>query len=366
MPNAKELSNRILAGGWDGALKKLYGASYMAQRKRYAEALEGFAQVFGAQREVRIYSAPGRTEIGGNHTDHNRGVVMAAAVDLDIIAVAACNADNVIRVKSKGFSGMDEVDITRLAPRADEQGRSIALVRGVAAGIAEAGGKVGGVDIYTVSNVLRGSGLSSSAAFEVVLGAVLNGEFNAGQFSAIKIAQISQYAENVFFGKPSGLMDQMACSVGSAITIDFKDAAAPVVDKVPFDLARYGYALCITDTKGSHADLTPDYAAVRGEMEAVAAFFGKQVLREVEEEAILSAICRPCGKRRGIEPCCAPSISSRSAAAPGGCADAVREGRFEDFLQLITEGGHSSFEYNQNAYSTKTPRTAGRAAGLGA
>ena len=155
MPNAKELSNRILAGGWDGALKKLYGASYMAQRKRYAEALEGFAQVFGAQREVRIYSAPGRTEIGGNHTDHNRGVVMAAAVDLDIIAVAACNADNVIRVKSKGFSGMDEVDITRLAPRADEQGRSIALVRGVAAGIAEAGGKVGGVDISTVDPACR-------------------------------------------------------------------------------------------------------------------------------------------------------------------------------------------------------------------
>ena len=363
MPNAKELSNRILAGGWDGALKKLYGASYMAQRKRYADALEGFAQVFGAQREVRIYSAPGRTEIGGNHTDHNRGVVMAAAVDLDIIAVAACNADNVIRVKSKGFSGMDEVDITRLAPRADEQGRSIALVRGVAAGIAEAGGKVGGVDIYTVSNVLRGSGLSSSAAFEVVLGAVLNGEFNAGQFSAIKIAQISQYAENVFFGKPSGLMDQMACSVGSAITIDFKDAAAPVVDKVPFDLARYGYALCITDTKGSHADLTPDYAAVRGEMEAVAAFFGKQVLREVEEEAFyhnLPAVREKTGDRAVLR----AIHFFQECRRAGRLCDAVREGRFEDFLQLITEGGHSSFEYNQNAYSTKHPEQQGVPLGL--
>ena len=197
---------------------------------------------------------------------------MAAAVDLDIIAVAACSEGSIIRVSSKGFPEMDEVDTAALSPRAGEAGRSAALVRGMAAGIVKAGGKVGGVDIYTVSSVLRGSGLSSSAAFEVVLGAVLNGEFNEGSFSAVKIAQISQYAENVFFGKPSGLMDQMACSVGSAITIDFKDTAGPIVDKVAFDLAKHGYALCITDTKGSHADLTPDYAAVRGEMEAVAAF----------------------------------------------------------------------------------------------
>ena len=222
---------------------------------------------------------------------------------------------------------------------------------------------MGGVDIYTVSNVLRGSGLSSSAAFEVVLGAVLNGEFNAGQFSAIKIAQISQYAENVFFGKPSGLMDQMACSVGSAITIDFKDAAAPVVDKVPFDLARYGYALCITDTKGSHADLTPDYAAVRGEMEAVAAFFGKQVLREVEEEAFyhnLPAVREKTGDRAVLR----AIHFFQECRRAGRLCDAVREGRFEDFLQLITEGGHSSFEYNQNAYSTKHPEQQGVPLGL--
>ena len=211
--------------------------------------------------------------------------------------------------------------------------------------------------------MLRGSGLSSSAAFEVVLGAVLNGEFNAGQFSAIKIAQISQYAENVFFGKPSGLMDQMACSVGSAITIDFKDAAAPVVDKVPFDLARYGYALCITDTKGSHADLTPDYAAVRGEMEAVAAFFGKQVLREVEEEAFyhnLPAVREKTGDRAVLR----AIHFFQECRRAGRLCDAVREGRFEDFLQLITEGGHSSFEYNQNAYSTKHPEQQGVPLGL--
>ena len=192
MPNARELSAQIMNGQWDSALRKLYGAAFEAQRGRYAAALEGFMQTFGTQREVRIYSAPGRTEIGGNHTDHNHGIVMAAAVDLDIIAVAACSEGSIIRVSSKGFPEMDEVDTAALSPRAGEAGRSAALVRGMAAGIVKAGGKVGGVDIYTVSSVLRGSGLSSSAAFEVVLGAVLNGEFNEGSFSAVKIAQISQ------------------------------------------------------------------------------------------------------------------------------------------------------------------------------
>lgn len=363
MPNARELSGQIMNGQWDGALRKLYGAAFEAQRGRYASVLEGFMQTFGTQREVRIYSAPGRTEIGGNHTDHNHGIVMAAAVDLDIIAVAARSEGSVIRVKSKGFPGMDEVDTAALSPQAGEEGHSGALVRGVAAGIVEAGGKVGGADIYTSSNVLRGSGLSSSAAFEVVLGAVLNGEFNEGRFSAVKIAQISQYAENVFFGKPSGLMDQMACSVGSAVTIDFKDTAAPVVDKVAFDLAKHGYALCITDTKGSHADLTPDYAAVRGEMEAVAAFFGKKVLREVEETAFyesLPAVREKTGDRAVLR---AVHFFNECRRAKALCA-AVREDRFEAFLRLIVEGGHSSFEYNQNAYSTKHPARQGVPLGL--
>ena len=363
MPNAKELAAGIQQGQWDGALKKLYGEGFAEQRARYAAALENFAQVFGAQREVRIYSAPGRTEIGGNHTDHNHGVVMAAAVDLDIIAVASPNEDGVIRVKSRGFSGMDEVEAAALAPVPQEEGCSAALVRGVAAGIARAGGKVAGVDIYTCSRVLRGSGLSSSAAFEVVLGAVLNGEFNEGRFSDIQIAQISQYAENEYFGKPSGLMDQMACSVGSAITIDFKDTASPVVDKVAFDLAAHGYALCITDTKGSHADLTPDYAAVRGEMEAVAAFFGKTVLREVNEAefyASLAAVREKTGDRAVLR---AIHFFAECHRAGALCA-AVREGRFEEFLRLVVEGGHSSFEYNQNAYSIQHPEQQGVPLGL--
>ena len=363
MPNARELSAQSMTGQWDSARTKLYGVAFKEQRGRYAAALEGFMQTFGTQREVHIYSAPGRTEIGGNHTDHNHGIVMAAAVDLDIIAVAACSEGSIIRVSSKGFPGMDEVDTAALSPQAGETGRSAALVRGMAAGIVEAGGKVGGVDIYTVSSVLRGSGLSSSAAFEVVLGAVLNGEFNEGRFSAVKIAQISQYAENVFFGKPSGLMDQMACSVGSAITIDFKDTAGPIVNKVAFDLAKHGYALCITDTKGSHAELTPDYAAVRGDMEAVAAFFGKKVLREVEETAFyesLPAVREKTGDRAVLR---AVHFFNECRRAKALCA-AVREDRFEDFLRLIVEGGHSSFEYNQNAYSTKHPARQGVPLGL--
>ena len=235
MSTAKELKKEIERGVWDASLGKLYGRRagvLERQRARYADALDCFAALYGGEREAAIYSAPGRTEIGGNHTDHNHGVVMAGAVDLDVIAVVSKNTDDVVRVKSKGFDGRDEVKLEQLSPVLAEQGRSAALIRGVAAGIAKQGGVLGGFDAYTTSDVLRGSGLSSSAAFEVVIGTVFNGEYNQGRFSAVDIAKISQYAENEYFGKPSGLMDQTACSVGSVITIDFRDPASPVVEKV--------------------------------------------------------------------------------------------------------------------------------------
>ncbi len=222
---------------------------------------------------------------------------------------------------------------------------------------------MGGFDAYTTSDVLRGSGLSSSAAFEVVIGAIFNGEYNEGCFSAVEIAKISQYAENVFFEKPSGLMDQTASSVGSVITIDFRDPADPIVEKVSFDLARHGYCLCITDTKGSHASLTDEYAAVREEMEAVAACFGKSVLREVDETALLADIAgvrAKLGDRAVLRALHFFADSSRA----GALCKAIREDRFEDFLRLIVEGGHSSFEYNQNAYSAKNPREQGVPLGL--
>lgn len=309
MSTAKELKKEIERGVWDASLGKLYGRRagvLERQRARYADALDCFAALYGGEREAAIYSAPGRTEIGGNHTDHNHGVVMAGAVDLDVIAVVSKNTDDVVRVKSKGFDGRDEVKLEQLSPVPAEQGRSAALIRGVAAGIAKQGGVLGGFDAYTTSDVLRGSGLSSSAAFEVVIGTVFNGEYNQGRFSAVDIAKISQYAENEYFGKPSGLMDQTACSVGSVITIDFRDPASPVVEKVDFDLAKHDYCLCITDTKGSHASLTDEYAAVRQEMEAVAAYFDKPVLREVDESAFMR-ILLVCVKNWGTVPYCALS-----------------------------------------------------------
>ena len=285
---------------------------------------------------------------------------MAGAVDLDVIAVVSKNTDDVVRVKSKGFDGRDEVKLEQLSPVLAEQGRSAALIRGVAAGIAKQGGVLGGFDAYTTSDVLRGSGLSSSAAFEVVIGTVFNGEYNQGRFSAVDIAKISQYAENEYFGKPSGLMDQTACSV---ITIDFRDPASPVVEKVDFDLAKHDYCLCITDTKGSHASLTNEYAAVRQEMEAVAAYFDKPVLREVDESAFyadIAGVREKLGDRAVLRAIHFFADSRRA----GALCSAIREDRFEDFLELIVAGGHSSFEYNQNAYSAKNPREQGVSLGL--
>ena len=321
MSTAKELKKEIERGVWDASLGKLYGRRagvLERQRARYADALDCFAALYGGEREAAIYSAPGRTEIGGNHTDHNHGVVMAGAVDLDVIAVVSKNTDDVVRVKSKGFDGRDEVKLEQL---------------------------------------------SRSAAFEVVIGTVFNGEYNQGRFSAVDIAKISQYAENEYFGKPSGLMDQTACSVGSVITIDFRDPASPVVEKVDFDLAKHDYCLCITDTKGSHASLTNEYAAVRQEMEAVAAYFDKPVLREVDESAFyadIAGVREKLGDRAVLRAIHFFADSRRA----GALCSAIREDRFEDFLELIVAGGHSSFEYNQNAYSAKNPREQGVSLGL--
>ena len=359
-----QLKKQIQEGVYDAAFSALYGsepATLAAQRERYSTLVDRFAEEYGADREVRLYSAPGRTEIGGNHTDHNNGVVMAAAVNLDVVAVVSPNEENVVRVKSYGFDKIDDVDLSILTPQKREMEHSAGLIRGVAAGFVEAGGKVGGFDAYTTSDVLRGSGLSSSAAFEVCMGAIFRGEYNDNdmeKFSQVKIAQIGQYAENVFFGKPCGLMDQTACAVGSAITIDFKDPANPVVGTAKFDLATHNFALCISDTKGSHADLTDDYAAIRREMESVAEQFGKPVLREVDEQEFLKAIPSLRSKVGDRAVVRAIHFYNDCRRAADLCA-AIRDDRFEEFLQLVIEGGHSSFEFNQNAYSIKNPQEQG-------
>ena len=364
MATTMQLKKQIQEGVYDAAFSALYGsepATLAAQRERSSTLVDRFAEEYGADREVRLYSAPGRTEIGGNHTDHNNGVVMAAAVNLDVVAVVSPNEDNVVRVKSYGFDKIDDVDLSILTPQKSEMEHSAGLIRGVAAGFVEAGGKVGGFDAYTTSDVLRGSGLSSSAAFEVCMGAIFRGEYNDNdmeKFSQVKIAQIGQYAENVFFGKPCGLMDQTACAVGSAITIDFKDPANPVVGTAKFDLATHNFALCISDTKGSHADLTDDYAAIRREMESVAEQFGKPVLREVDEQEFLKAIPSLRSKVGDRAVVRAIHFYNDCRRAADLCA-AIRDDRFEEFLQLVIEGGHSSFEFNQNAYSIKNPQEQG-------
>lgn len=366
MPSTKQTIERIQAGALDSEFARLYAPGpevAQTQRTRYVQTILEFEETFGPQEEISIYSVPGRTEIGGNHTDHNHGLVMAAAVNLNIIAVVCKTNDGFATVKSKGFGEADNVDLAYLEPVNTEFGKSAGLIRGVAAGIAERGGRTGGFNAYTTSDVLRGSGLSSSAAFEVCMGQIMNTEYNEGRFTAVELGQIGQFAENKFFGKPSGLMDQTACAVGGAITIDFKDAGNPVVREVPFDLGAFGFKLVITDTKGDHANLTAEYAAVRQEMERVAAFFDKKTLRDVDREtfmASLAALRLQTGDRAVLRAIHFYEECRRVTML----AQAVEAGRFGDFLALITESGHSSFEYNQNAYNIANPAHQGVPLGL--
>ena len=305
----------------------------------------GFAQAFGAAPE-RYFSAPGRTEIGGNHTDHQRGRVLAAAVNLDTRAAVRLNGTNVIRILSKGYP-MCQVDITDLTPKAEEINSTPALVRGVAARFHEMGCQVQGFDAYCESTVLPGSGLSSSAAYEVLIGTILNGLFFDGRVSQPEIAMIGQYAENVFFGKPCGLMDQTASAVGNLVTIDFFDKDAPVIEPVDFDFASCGHALCIIDSQASHADLTDEYAAIPGELKAVCAHFGKEVLTQIDEKdfyAQIPTLRKECGDRAVLR---AIHFYQENARVPRQVA-ALRAGDFDTFLNLVKQSGYSSYMYLQN------------------
>lgn len=305
----------------------------------------GFAQAFGGTPE-RYFSAPGRTEIGGNHTDHQRGRVLAAAVNLDTRAAVRLNGTSVIRILSKGYP-MCQVDITDLTPKAEEINSTPALVRGVAARFHEMGCQVQGFDAYCESTVLPGSGLSSSAAYEVLIGTILNGLFFDGRVSQPEIAMIGQYAENVFFGKPCGLMDQTASAVGNLVTIDFFDKDAPVIEPVDFDFASCGHALCIIDSQASHADLTDEYAAIPGELKAICAHFGKEVLTQIDEKdffAQIPALRKECGDRAVLR---AIHFYQENARVPQQVA-ALRAGDFDTFLNLVKQSGYSSYMYLQN------------------
>lgn len=305
----------------------------------------GFLAEFGRKPE-RYFSAPGRTEIGGNHTDHQRGRVLAAAVNLDTRAAVAVNGTREVRILSKGYP-LCVVSLDTLVPQQAEINTTPALVRGVCARFAQLGCPVEGFDAYCESTVLPGSGLSSSAAFEVLIGTIVNGLFFDGKVTQPEIAQIGQYAENVFFGKPCGLMDQTASAVGNLVTIDFGDKDHPVIEPVDFDFSSCGHALCIIDSQASHADLTDEYAAIPGELKQVCAYFGKEVLTQVPEAEFYAAIpaLRKCCPDRAILR--AIHVYQDNARVPQQ-VQALREGNFDKFLTLVKQSGHSSYMYLQN------------------
>ncbi len=355
MANLAELKNLLYAGAYDERLRRVYvtDEAVKAQYERYAALCDAFSELYAASHDVRLFSAPGRTEVGGNHTDHNHGKVLAAGIDLDAIAAAAKNDENIVRVKSAGYA-MDVVELSDLSVQKDELGHSPALVRGMCQGFLNYGYKIGGFNAATASKVLSGSGLSSSAAYEVLVGTMLNYLYNDGKVDAVTIAKIAQYAENEYFGKPCGLMDQTACSVGSFVTIDFEDPKNPEIEEVKFDFSACGHSLCIVDTKGTHADLTDEYGFIRSEMESVAQYFGKSVLREVSEAEFYSEIV-PLRKKVGDRAVLRAMHFYADNARVEKEVAALRAGDFESFKSYILESGNSSYMYNQNVFSVKKP-----------
>ena len=328
---------------------------YDEQYQRFLDVLSDFGEYFdkNEEREVSLFSAPGRSEVCGNHTDHNHGRVLAAGISLDAIAVASKNDTGVVSIKSKGYP-MDVISCDELEVDESNYGRSSELIRGILSRFKQLGYNIGGFDATTASKVLSGSGLSSSAAFEVLVCTILNHLYNDGKIDPVEIAQISQYAENVYFGKPCGLLDQMACSVGGFVTIDFNDPSKPIIKKVDFDFASCGHSLCIVDTKGDHSDLTDEYAAVRAEMEAVATFFGKKVLRELDKQTVIenAADIRAAVSDRAVLRAIHFFNDDERVAKE---VEALENGDFEQFKKLTIESGRSSYMYNQNVYACSAP-----------
>ena len=321
-------------------------AETASKAARYAAVLDGLEKTFGSHAEAGLYSAPGRTEIGGNHTDHQHGRVLAGSVNIDMIAAAAPNDKNQLRVQSEGYD-LCVIDLNDLEARKEEENTTAALLRGECAAVTQRGAKLAGLDVYISSNVPKGSGVSSSAAFEVLIGVILNDCFMTEKVSPIVIAQIGQWAENVYFGKPCGLMDQMASSVGNIITIDFASPAKPVVEPVAVDFSKAGLALCILDSGADHADLTDEYAAIPAECRAVAAVCGGEVLRDVPFETFLAKLpeCRrQCGDRAVLRAFHVYADNDRVAKQVA----ALHDGDFGTFLSLVNESGCSSWEYLQN------------------
>lgn len=343
----------------EGALDKqlceklaVNAARLEGEHARYSAAADAFRAQYGDLDGVRLFSVGGRSEISGNHTDHNHGRVIAASVNLDILAVAAPTDDGEIRIKSEGFpedtvpaDAFEKVDESKFFT-------SAAIIAGMEKAFVNAGYRVGGFRAYTTSNVLKGSGISSSAAFEVMVGNILNYLYNDGKVSNVEIAKMAQFAENEYFGKPCGLMDQTACAVGGFITIDFADPTAPVIEKLDFDLTSEGYSLCIVNTGGNHADLNEDYASVPAEMKSVAALLGKKVLRGTTHEELIAharKIRSTCGDRALLRAFHFIAENERVDSQ----VSALKAGDLDGFFAGVTASGSSSFKYLQNVYTTK-------------
>ena len=339
------------SGQMDAVLQAVYPAAD-GQKERYLRLMDDFLSLYG-DLDALLFSVPGRTEISGNHTDHNRGMVLAASVDVDIIALAAKTDDRVIRVKSARYPE-DVIDCDRLDPSAVRKGSSSAIIAGTCEAFGKKGYSFGGFRACTTSNVLSGSGLSSSAAFEVMCGRILSELYNGGAIPPMELAKAGKYAENVYFGKPCGLMDQAACACGGFLFIDFNDPDAPVTQKMQWDPEREGYAFCIVNTGGSHSDLTEDYAAVPKEMRNCAALMGKKVLRECDEADFLSRVSYlrgVIGDRAVLRAMHFFAENKRVSAQKA----ALEAGDTDTFLRLVTESGHSSFMFLQNVYSPQHP-----------
>lgn len=343
--------NLIQSTEGQALLAQMYGQSQVQeQTARYTKLNATFEEYFGAQEASKLFSASGRSEIGGNHTDHNHGKVLAGSITLDTIAVAAPTAESVITFYSEGYDKKYVIDLTDLTPNTEDDGTT-ALIRGMAAGFGEFGYKVGGFQAYLSSNVFSASGVSSSASFEMLICTILNHFYNDGAMDVVTLAKIGQYAENHYWNKPSGLLDQMACAYGGLIAIDFENPAQPVIEPVQWDFQQNGYSLVIVNTGGNHADLTEDYAAVPNEMRAVAQALGSEYVREITADAIyanLKKVREAAGDRAVLRALHFLEENNRV----DGEVQALRDGRFADFLKLITASGNSSWKWLQNVYQS--------------
>lgn len=350
--NPITLIENLKNGTYDKLINDIYVDKSLVeyQKERYTKAIKSFLSYFNAD-EINIFSAPGRSEVCGNHTDHQHGMVLATAINLDTIAVVEKNNEHKINLISEGYD-MVSVNTDDLEVNPQEVGTSSSLIRGVLAGLLKKGYKTGGFNAYVTSDVLVGAGLSSSAAFENIIGVIISGLFNDMSINSIEIAQCSQFAENVYFDKPCGLMDQMACSVGGMINIDFKDPRDPVVKKIDIDFEKHNYSLCIVDTKGSHVDLTGDYASIPEDMKRVANFFDKEYLRECSVQEFYNSLAKL--REKVSDRAILRSIHFfREEENVQNAVLLLEKDDFDSFLSIIKRSGDSSFKFLQNIYSNK-------------